>query len=101
MSLAKMNASIHYKGNVMKLLIAAIVAGLIGIAAPASAQTAGTDTATTTDTPKPIKKAKKKMKRTAAKAKAKARQGDDTMTAGTVTKENAAGERTREGVTAK
>jgi hypothetical protein len=82
----------------MKALIAAIAVSLIAFTAPASAQTTGTDSAAADQTAAPkMKKAKKKVRRTAAKAK---RDVTSTTTAPGMS-ENAAGEKSREGVTAK
>ena len=79
----------------MKSLIPAIVIGLL-TAAPVSAQTPSTDSATTTESPAPkAKKAKKKMKSSKSKANVNASAKEPSAV------ENAAGEKSREGVTAK
>jgi hypothetical protein len=80
----------------MKSLIPAIVIGLLS-AAPVSAQTTTTDSTTTADAPAPkAKKAKKKMK---SSSKSKASVNASAKEPSAV--ENAAGEKSREGVTAK
>jgi hypothetical protein len=86
----------------MKLLLAAITAGLVATAPPVFAQTTGSDTpAATESTPAPTTtKAKKKVKRTASRSKSKAK-APAASGADSGRPVNEKGEKYQEGVTAK